>query len=186
MAECYAANYPKLRCSDVRAFEELSSAPDTTNKGPWHRWVITEAARRTLFMLNMANWFSCYDLTTNTQSPYYEPLCDDIVFGLPLPCSDAQWLAGNEMDWRAAVQSEELRHFNGAETGADGVHARRSEYTLSDALKINPVSAFDRHASIGQTRVDAQLGPKPGFANSEQLRNLIILAARYQRPQTNS
>ncbi|KAF1824292.1 uncharacterized protein K489DRAFT_335554, partial [Dissoconium aciculare CBS 342.82] len=105
MAECYAANYPKLNRSDVHAFEEVSSAPDTTNKGPWHRWVITEAARRTLFMLNMANWFSCFDLTTCTQSPYYEPLCDDIVFGLPLPCSDAQWLACNEMEWRTAIQS---------------------------------------------------------------------------------
>jgi hypothetical protein len=186
MAQCYANNYPKLRCSDTGAFSDVTCAPDTHDIGVWHRWVITEAARRTLFMLNMTNWFSCYDLTTGKQSPYYEPLCDDIVFDLPLPCSDAKWLARSEAEWWAAVRSEEVKHVGSTNDFGSFVTVERPRNTLSDALVDMWENSAVQRRGTAQDISDARLGQKIGFSDSEQFRNLIVIAAQHQRPQSSA
>jgi hypothetical protein len=137
-------------------------------------------------MLNMVNWFSCYDLASGEQSPYYEPLCDDLVFELPLPCSDAKWLARSEAEWWAAVRSEEVEPTSGTIGFENVATDEQSGVALFDTLMAMWESSAARRNCTAQKTFNTRIHQKAGLFDSEQFRNLIVLAALHQRPQSNS
>jgi hypothetical protein len=178
MAQIYAKSYPELRNPNFTAFDDVSSTPDLAIKGAWHRWRITETARRTLFMLNMVNWYSYLDLATGKQLPYYESLCDDIVLDLPLPCSEAAWSAPNENEWRVAMQAQQ------AQKELDPLQIA-PELTLAGAVAFVQQGNHQRSQQIDGTDEDEDsildaLSDKAGFGDSEQFRALVLFAACLQ------
>nr|POF04567.1 hypothetical protein CFP56_56048 [Quercus suber] len=182
MARCYSDCYPELRSSDTNAFSLPDSAPDLDDRGIWHRWRITETARRTLFILNILNWCSYHDPTTGKQSPYYGSLHNDIVLTLPLPCSDEAWTAQNESEWRTAMQTLEMqRARNVVSTEADTPVIRPGS-VLTEVLPS--LQEWDDFSSSGSTvsGLHKRLTESAGWGNSEQLRCFIVLAACLQFP----
>lgn len=167
MTQCYSKNYRELRNPDIKVFSDPQSVL-TSSSSDWARWMKTESARRMIFLANMLNFYSNRDYSTGQQLAYYEALNDELILNMPLPCSQAAWLARNEHDWRAAMQnlpsvaeSHGSSGFNGPEDGAQAfLKTILSEFSKDD--------------------IQIESGKRAGFGESDELRNLIILCASEQ------
>jgi hypothetical protein len=175
MTKSYARLYPQILSHDPAVFSDPNSAPGTDQDTPWCRWRITETARRMVFLANMVNFFSNIDLTTGKQLAYYDPLDDDLILNMPLPCSQAEWSAQNEEDWQNAVHTRQLQEFPQSISSAlDG--------TTREAIAgMTSLSAVFSQCSTDflQTTLSSI-----GFGNSDALRALIILCACEQFRRT--
>lgn len=162
MTHCYAQSYPEILNPDVKVFSDPSSAPTSTISSPWARWKITETARRTIFFANIVNYYINHNSTTKQQLPYYEPLDNELILNMPLPCSHAAWVAQDEQEWMNAIQTPPSPL---ALLGQDTLPGVSLKIILSKYTK---------------DYVQRELGGTIGFGNSDQLRSLVILCASEQ------
>jgi hypothetical protein len=170
MAESYMRHYPEILDADFNVFAGPESSPCKEATLTWARWRITEAARRTIFFVNILNFYGNRDLNTGKQLPYYEPFNDQLILNLPLPCSDAAWLARDEEDWLAVMQKSQPGAIcSSSELGNSGYDDLASELYLKDV--------FFKHT---KEALQLDTGAIIGFGNSDELRRLIILCATEQ------
>lgn len=166
MTQCYAKSYPEISNSDIRVFSDPNSAPTSTVATPWGRWKITETARRTIFFANIVNYYINHNNATGKQLPYYEPLDDELILGMPLPCSHAAWAARDEPEWIIAMQTPPslpaLHHVSRLSPEWDTIPDVTLKTILSKYTKDYILSEFGRSA---------------GFSDSDKLRAFIILCA---------
>ncbi|PVH92467.1 hypothetical protein DM02DRAFT_646904 [Periconia macrospinosa] len=169
MTQCYAKSYPQISNSDIRVFSNPNSAPTSTTSSPWGRWEITETARRTVFFANIVNFYINHNNATGKQLPYYEPLDDDLILGMPLPCSHAAWIARDESEWVAAMQTPPslpaLHHISQNSPEWDII----PDFTLKTIL-----------SKYTKDYIQSEFGRVAGFNDSDKLRAFIILCATEQ------
>jgi hypothetical protein len=174
MTQCFSRSY--LESHDTA----LLPAADANSTNSWVKWAVAETARRTIFLANIVNFFSNRDLDSGRQSPYYEPLNDELVMKMPLPCDQGLWSARTEDEWRKATP---------ASPGSLGI---------TDAFSTFGVAAGD--IPVGEQLPNGQYQPSlevlfskfskgdlrancatnAGFADSNELRSFIILCALEQ------
>lgn len=83
----------------------------------------------------MLNSYTNRDINTKKQLPYHEPMTEDLIFNLPLPCSQAARVAQNEEYWRVAV--------------AGLVYGATLRTVLSRLSKENVKAEFENSAGFG-------------------------------------
>lgn len=170
MTESYLQSYPEIRNPDINVFSDPKSSPCSAATSAWARWRITETARRTIFFANMINFCGSHDQKTRKQSPYYEPLNDDLILNMPLPCSQAAWFARDEESWRLAMKT----HPPSANYLLSDFDHSRSEGLYSETLLKTILSKFTKEY------LRAEIGTNVGFSDSDELRRFIILCASEQ------
>ncbi|EXJ77341.1 hypothetical protein A1O3_09567 [Capronia epimyces CBS 606.96] len=170
MTNSYLGHYPQIRNPDVGVFSDPNSNPCPAATSAWARWRITETARRTVFFANIVNFYGNRDHQTGKQTPYYEPLNDDLVLNMPLPCNEAAWSARNEEDWRLAIDSlPPLASRLSSSCNSLGCETVSSEISLKSIFSKFP-----------KEHLQAELGTKAGFGDSDEFRALIVLCASEQ------
>lgn len=165
MTEVYANPYSQIRNQDVSVFTDPNSSPCIAATSQWARWRITETARRTIFFANMLNFYNNRDLHTGKQLPYYEPLNEDLILNMPLPCSHAAWVARDEEEWSVAIKNQKDSAISTLDSRS---HA--CERLSSETLK-NVRSKFNKEY------LQTEIGTSFGFGDSNELRRLIILCS---------
>ncbi|EAW17359.1 Zn(II)2Cys6 transcription factor domain-containing protein [Aspergillus fischeri NRRL 181] len=175
MTQCFSRSY--LESHDTALLPFTNS--DSTANSSWVKWAVAETARRTIFLANIVNFFSNRDLDSRRQSPYYEPLNDELIMKMPLPCDQALWSARTEDEWRKATL---------ASPGSPGT---------TDAFStLGPVGDIPGRGQLpnGQYQpslevlfskfatddLRANCVTNAGFADSDELRSFIILCALEQ------
>lgn len=170
MIQTYLRHYPEILNPDINAFSDPKSSPCSAASSTWARWRITETARRTIFFANLLNFHGSRDLGTGKQMPYYEPLNDELILNMPLPCSEAAWSARNEEDWRVAMRAE----LSSASRPTSGFNSPGSEMLSSEFLLKTILSKYPKEY------LQAEFGKSVGFGGSDEVRGLIILCASEQ------
>ena len=173
MTRYFSKSHFDLQNSNAPGSSDLSSRPGSTAKSPYDTWVVMETARRTIFLANIVNFFSSRDHESGKQSPYYEPLSDDFILNLPLPCSHALWCSRTEDEWtRLSAQLHE-------------------SFPIASGALVEFDDTAPDLASIGSSQVSLQFllskftkdylrmhfGTSIGFGNSDELRRLVVLCA---------
>ncbi|KAK9320898.1 hypothetical protein V1517DRAFT_340336 [Lipomyces orientalis] len=170
MTESYLGLYHEIRNPDISVFSDPNSAPCRAATSIWARWRITETARRTIFFANILNFYSNRDHSTGKQLPYYEPLNDELILNMPLPCSQAAWLARDEEDWSLAMK----RHPPPTNHLLSDFNSRGRDALSSEIFLKTILSKFTKED------LQVEIGTSVGFADSDELRRLIILCASEQ------
>ncbi|GIJ99676.1 hypothetical protein Aspvir_003677 [Aspergillus viridinutans] len=176
MTQCFSRSY--LESHDTALLPPADAGPDVTDS--WVKWAVAETARRTIFLANIVNFFSNRDLNSGRQSPYYEPLNDELIMNMPLPCDQALWSARTEDEWRKATpaspgSSGTTDPFStlGAAGGDIPVAEQLPNHQHQPSLK----TLFSKFA---QDDLRANCATNAGFADSNELRSFIILCALEQ------
>lgn len=170
MTESYSQRYSEIRNPDISVFADPHSSPCSAATSTWARWRITETARRTVFFANMINFYSNRDHITGKQLPYYEPLNEELIINMPLPCSQAAWLARDEETWRLAME----RHAPTANHLLSGFNSPGCDALSSEISLKTTFSKFTKDY------LQVQIGTNVGFSDSDELRRLIVLCASEQ------
>lgn len=140
-----------------------------SNSQNLEHWAVAETTRRTIFLANIVHYFGHYNLETGSPSLYYEPLDDELILNMPLPCSHVLWTARTEMDWKLTVEYCEQNS--------------SSLEDLSTALYLNPGCLTLKQVLESYPRENLQTMLSPnivGLGGSDELRSLIILCALEQ------
>lgn len=170
MTRTYIEPYLQIRSPDMNAFSDFNSTPCSPSTTTWGRWRTTETTRRTVFIVNMVNFFNNYDPKTRTTSPYYEPLSDDLILTMPLPCSQTVWLAYEEESCRLAMKNHQpWDNYSSPDLDHPTMEALSRETCLSAII-----------SKYSKDRIQAAIGPHVGLGDSDDLRRLIILCATEQ------
>ncbi|GFF29275.1 hypothetical protein IFM61606_10324 [Aspergillus udagawae] len=168
MTQCFSRSY--LESHDTALLPPANAGPNGTDS--WVKWAVSETARRTIFLANIINFFSNHDLNSGRQSPYYEPLNDELIMKMPLPCDQALWSARTEDEWRKATPAspgspgttDAFSTF-----GATGVPNHQQQPSLKVLF-----SKFTKDDLRAKCMMNA------GLAGSNELRSFIILCALEQ------
>lgn len=166
MTEKYSIHYSELCNPDINVFSYPDSSPCSAATSKWARWRITETARRTIFLANMINFYTNRDHSTGRQSSFYEPLNDELILNMPLPCSQAPWLARDEEAWALAIMKQPP-----AVSYPDN---RRNETSSSEISLKTILTNFTKE------HLQTEIGTNVGLSDSDELRRLIILCATEQ------
>ncbi|KAH0489422.1 hypothetical protein TgHK011_009853 [Trichoderma gracile] len=142
MTRSYIEPYVQIHSCDMDAFRDRKSSPCSPQTTTWGRWRTTETTRRTVFIVNMINFLNNYDPTTRRTSPYYEPLNDDLILNMPLPCSQTVWLAYEEEKKRHSAPSKHLKQ----------AHLRTNCMVNQETCQVSP-SRGRNTDSMDQARV---------------------------------
>lgn len=169
MTRSYIEPYLQIRSCDMDTFSDRKSSPCSPQTTTWGRWRTTETTRRTVFIVNMVNFLNSYNPTTRSTSPYYEPLNDDLILNMPLPCSQTVWLAYEEERCRLAMKNQPFVNHSSPEPDQSTMEALSRETCLSTIL-----SKYTKES------IQAAIGSHVGVGDSDSLRRLIILCATEQ------
>ena len=170
MTRTYIEPYLQIRSSDINAFSDFKSTPCSPTTTTWGRWRTTETTRRTVFIVNMVNFLNNYDPRTKKTSPYYESLSDDLILNMPLPCSQAVWLAYEEENCILAMESHQAWvNYSAPDPDLPTMEALSRDTCLSNIL-----------SKYSKEQIQAAIGPHVGVGDSDALRRLIILCATEQ------
>jgi hypothetical protein len=174
MTQCFSRSY--LESQDTA----LLPASDANSTNSWVNWAVAETARRTIFLANIVNFFSNRDLDSGRQSPYYEPLNDELIMKMPLPCDQALWSARTEDEWRKPTPASPgspgtLDAFStfGVAAGDIPVGEQLPNGQYQPSLEV----LFSRFA---KDDLRANCATSAGFADSNELRSFIIICALEQ------
>lgn len=102
--------------------------------------------------------------------PYYEPLNDDLILNMPLPCSQAAWLARDEESWRLAME----RQPSSVSHPSSGFNETGSGALYSEIFLKTIFSRFSKEY------LQVEIDNRVGFGDSDELRGLIVLCASEQ------
>lgn len=133
-----------------------------TVSSAWMTWLVGETARRTVFLAHIVNYFASKDLETGEASPYYEPLNDEMIWNMPLPCSSAAWEAKTEQEWLGVVHSQH--------------QVDDQAVSLSSIFALEPtIKSLLTKLTPEQLRLE--YAGNLGLENSDSLRNLVVHCA---------
>lgn len=148
--------------------EELTSQSHISMQS-YQQWTVSETARRTIFLANIVHFLSNHDPETGRTSPYYEPLDDELILNMPLPCNHALWTARTEQEWRLTM---EYCRTNLSPT----IDNHSSAFTLmSGCFTLKSLLANFSHDSL-RNSISSDLG----LGSSDELRCFVILCALKQ------
>jgi len=131
----------------------------------WLTWSVAETSRRMVFLANIVNHFATRDAKTGETDPYYEPLNDEMIWNIPLPCFAAAWDAQTEQEWLSV-----LRKQNG------------NFVTDSQSVSLSQVFAHEPTikslmANFSKDHIKSQFAGDMGFQDTESFRNLVVHCA---------
>lgn len=170
MTRTYIEPYLQIRSPDIDFFSDFNSTPCSPTTTTWGRWRTTETTRRTVFIVNMVNFLNNYDTRTRKTSAYYEPLSDNLILNMPLPCSQTVWLAYEEESCRLAMKNHQpCVTYSSPTPDQLTMEALLGETCLSSIL-----------SKYSKEGIQAVIGPHVGVGDSDDLRRLIILCATEQ------
>ncbi|KAH2279149.1 hypothetical protein KXW96_007901 [Aspergillus fumigatus] len=190
MTQCFSRSY--LECHDVALL------PDTDPNRSWVQWAVTETARRTMFLANIVNFFSNRDLESGRQLPYYEPLNDELIMKMPLPCNQALWSARTEDEWRRATQMANKQASPAGSPGTSDAFAPLGAAAAASAAgpaagppnavgeplpnhhHLHLLSLQSLFSKFAKDYLRANFTTNAGFGGSNELRSFIILCALEQ------
>ncbi|MCJ1382733.1 hypothetical protein MMC17_005846 [Xylographa soralifera] len=171
MTQSFSKSYPELHIPNLDVFFDHASGTTDATQSPWNRWMITETARRTIFLANITNFLSNRNFKSAEQSSYYEPLDDELVMNMPLPCSHALWTARTEKYWTKLAMHEPL----------PAVSDPLSEFNPLMFESLNPsfsqISIKSLFSKVTKDYLRTSLHKTIGFGDSDELRYFIILCA---------
>ena len=171
MTQCFAKSYPEIHNTDPRVFFNSAATMTSPGKSPWNKWMITETARRTIFLAHIVNFFCHRDLESAQQSPYYEPLDDDLIMNMPLPCSHTLWNARTEDEWtRLMMQQNEPSIL--ARDSIFGFHPPPPE---SPSARISQPTVKSVLSKVTKDYLRMNASQSVGFGDSDELRRFFIL-----------
>lgn len=118
-----------------------------------------------VFLAHIVNYFSTKDAKTGQTSLSYEPLDDEMIWNMPLPCSQAAWNAQTEQDWLGVLQTQDLNF----------VTESRS-VLLSEVFKHEPTIKI-LMAKFTKDQIRSRYAGEMGFQDTESFRNLVVHCA---------
>lgn len=135
----------------------------------WEQWAVEETTRRTIFLANIIYYLGHCNPQSSSPSPYYEPLNDDFILNMPLPCSHALWTARTEMEWDLTMDFVEQ------------YSASREDLSTVFNLTLGRMTLKDVLESYSRDYLQTLLVQNTvGVGGSDELRSLIILCALHQ------
>jgi hypothetical protein len=134
----------------------------------WLTWSVGETSRRTVFLAHIVNYFASRDGKTGEVSLYYEPLNDEMIWNMPLPCFPAAWKAQTEQEWLCVLQKENPDFV--VESGS---------VLLSEVFAHEP-TIKSLMARFTKDHIRSQFSGNMGLQDTESLRNLIVYCALEQ------
>ncbi|THX72461.1 hypothetical protein D6D04_09071, partial [Aureobasidium pullulans] len=140
----------------------------TTAPSAWMTWLVGETARRTVFFADIANYFASKSPVTGELSPYYEPLDDELIWNMPLPCSSAIWNARTEHEWLQLIRTQD-----------PGISSEDQPMLLSMVFNREP-TLKSLMTNFTKDYLLTQYSGRYGLENSESLCNLIVRRALLQ------
>ena len=174
MTQSFSKSYPELHDPNLDVYFDRTSGTNDPTQSPWNRWMITETARRTIFLANIINFLSNRNFKSAEQSSYYEPLDDEFVMSMPLPCTDALWRARTENDWTKLAMHEPSP---AASDPLSDFNPLLLESLNSGFSQISIKSLFSK---VTKDYLRTNLQKTIGFGDSDELRCFIILCALEQ------
>lgn len=145
-------------------YVEMYDASLLPSPGTWTEWLVAESARRTVFLANIVNFLSRRDNTSKRISAHYQPISDELILEMPLPCSRTLWAARTEEEWENAI-------------AAPNHNDPLSVFHNEDTCQLSLRSLFSL-MSKDDLRLRAE--STAGFGDSDQLRAFIVLCALEQ------
>jgi hypothetical protein len=136
----------------------------------WLTWLVGETSRRTVFLAHIVNYFATKDVKTGELSPYYEPLNDEMIWNMPLPCSSAAWKAQTEKEWLCILQKQNVNFVTEGQS-----------VLLSEVFAHKP-TIKSLMAKFTKDHIRSQFAGNIGLQDTESLRNLIVHCALEQLP----
>jgi hypothetical protein len=135
----------------------------------FQQWTTTETARRTIFLANIVHFLSNHDPETGETSPYYEPLDDELILDMPLPCARTLWAARTEQEWRLAMKDLQT-------------DSSPADEDLSSELHLMPVGLTLKYllTEFSHDTLHSSLKSDFGLGGSNELRGFIVLCALKQ------
>ncbi|THZ53010.1 hypothetical protein D6C86_10031 [Aureobasidium pullulans] len=140
----------------------------TTAPSAWMTWLVGETARRTVFFANITNYLGSKSPVTGELSPYYEPLDDELIWNMPLPCSSAIWTARTEQEWLQALRAQD-----------PGIGLEDQLILLSKLFNREP-TLKSLMINFTKNYLLTQYSERCGLEDSGSLRNLIVRCALEQ------
>ncbi len=138
--------------------------------------MITETARRTIFLVHIVNFFCNRHLESRKQSPYYEPLDDDLIMNMPLPCSHSLWSARTEDEWTILMKQQH----EASALAADPIFDFNPPPPKSPSLGSSQPTIKSILFKVTRDYLRISLCKNVGFGNSDELRNFFILCVLEQ------
>jgi hypothetical protein len=132
----------------------------------FQQWATTETARRTIFLANIVHFLSNHDPETGEPSPYYEPLNDQLILDMPIPCARTMWAARTEQEWRRALEDLKTDSSSDDEGLSSEPHPALRGLTLGYLL-----SEYSYETLHNCLKFDYGLG------SSDELRSFIVMCA---------
>ncbi|KAF1988170.1 hypothetical protein K402DRAFT_402874 [Aulographum hederae CBS 113979] len=152
----------------------------------WLSWYVAETARRTIFLANLVNFLASLDTVSGEQSPYYEPLDDELILSMQLPSSERTWSARSEGEWREAVSGDEvgfwLRDNGGGGSSASGSVSSASGGNVGSGTGLPTKGMTLRELLHGNSKEQLRVRFQScfGVEGSDDVRGLIALCAAIQ------
>ncbi|KAJ5083045.1 hypothetical protein N7532_012088 [Penicillium argentinense] len=135
----------------------------------FEHWAVAETTRRTIFLANIIHYLSNHHPESGLPSLYYEPLNDEFILNMPLPCSHALWAARTEQEWKVTM---EYCDNNSSSLVED----------FPSVFYLNPGCLTLKILMVNYSKVylETFLMRNIGFGGSDELRSFIILCALRQ------
>lgn len=134
----------------------------------WLTWLVGETSRRMVFLAHIVNYFATRDGKTGEVSPYYEPLDDETILNMPLPCSPAAWKARTEQEWLCVLQKQNS-NFVTESHSVSLLEVFAHEPTIRSLM-----------AKFTKDHIRSQFAGNMGFQDTESFRNLVVHCALEQ------
>lgn len=145
--------------------EDLTSQTHISMQS-FQQWTVSETARRTIFLANIVHFLSNHDPETGRPSPYYEPLDDDLILSMPLPCNHALWTALTEQEWRLAMEYCQTNLSPNIDNRSSAFTSMSGCYTLKSLLE-----------NLSHDSLRNSISSDLGLGSSDELRRFVILCA---------
>lgn len=135
-------------------------------------WSVLETARRTVFLANIVNFLTSIEPDTGKMFPYYEPLDDELILDMPLPCSHALWDTRIEEDWRQIAEYSKC---------AGGAGPDRDDLFMTTfCVRPDCHTLRQMFANLSKKHLETFLLANPGFDGSDGFRSFVIRCALQQ------
>lgn len=142
---------------------QYTSLPST-----WMTWLAGETAWRTMFLAHIINCVASRHPQTDELSPYYEPLDDELIWNMPLPCSSAAWTAQSEQEWLNALSVQDSPN-----------HGENQQFPVADIPTPTVHGSTIKLLFTNYTKDSLKLrfGGEIGLQDSDSFRNLVVHCA---------
>jgi len=134
----------------------------------WLTWSVAETSRRIVFLAHIVNYFATRDAKTGEADPYYEPLNDEMIWNMPLPCSAAAWDAQTGQEWLSVLRKQNENFATDSQS-----------VSLSQVFAQEP-TIKSLMANFSKDYIKSQYAGDMGFRDTVSFRNLVVHCALEQ------